>query len=74
MKLRKKQLNKLKKALWGIKAFCGSAGLTLIVGDYKWFGISVALIGAAADMTFDIFFKEEDTNDTAESISGGRTQ
>lgn len=73
MRVSKKKLKQLKRILWAIKGFCGSTGLTLIVANYMWLGIAVALLGAFADMTFDYFFKE-DTNDTAEGFSGGGSQ
>lgn len=52
---------KLKKLAWAIKAFTGSASLTLILEDYKWAGIACALIGALADVIIE-FYSEDPKN------------
>lgn len=49
---------KLKKLAWAIKAFTGSASLTLILEDYKWAGIACALVGASADFVIELFTED----------------
>lgn len=46
---------KLKKLAWAVKAFTGSASLTLILNDYKWAGIVAALVGAICDFAIELF-------------------
>lgn len=53
---------RLKRLAWGIKAFCGSSALTLIMADLKWLGIAVAVLGALSDLIIE-FFKEEVNNE-----------
>lgn len=48
---------------WAIKAATGSTGISLIIADYKWLGISIALIGAAADFIISLFNINQNENE-----------
>ncbi len=55
----KKKINLLMVAYW-IKGVAGTVGMSALITDYKWLGISLLVLGACANEYINIAGKMDD--------------